>query len=162
MLYCKRCMLVIETSRSACPTCEGAVLICGTCNQAVPAGSSFCSNCEPVLSLPLPGAAPAPPTGLVRANPLHGIPALASGLPGPVSSGYRQNRFGVEAQVQLNGRDAEILTKMRQTAALLHVLAQEINNLQGHMQSTRALIKSCRNLANDLQEEVEVRLGPQG
>lgn len=157
MLYCKTCRRVIETCRSACSACAGAgVLACMGCNQEVSIGASFCSNCEPSTpSLP-------EPTSLVFTNPRHGVPAFAPGLPAPVKGFYNQNRFGVEAVVQLNGRDADILTKMKQAAALLHVLAQEINNFQGHMQSTRALIKSCRNLANDLQEEVEVRLGPQG
>jgi hypothetical protein len=90
------------------------------------------------------------------------IPGLPNSLMLPVQESYSHGRFGVSAEVQLNGRDADILTKMKQTGALLHVLAQEMNNLCGHMPSTRAVIKACRNLAADLQEEVEVRLGPQG
>ena len=68
--------------------------------------------------------------------------------------------LGVTAEVQLNGRDAEILTKMGQTAALLLALANEMNGLKGHMASTRSLITKARILSAELQGEVEVRLGP--
>lgn len=93
---------------------------------------------------------------------LPALPGLPMGLPPPVRETYIQRSFGVESEVTLNGRDADILTKMNQAAALLQVLAAEMNNLQGHMPSTRDVIKGCRRLSLELQEEVEVRLGPQG
>jgi len=75
---------------------------------------------------------------------------------------YHQSRFGVSAEVTMAGQDAEILTEMGQVADLLHALAGRMNNLAGFMSSTRSCIKSCRSLATELMEEIEVRRGPQG
>jgi len=83
-------------------------------------------------------------------------------MPPPVPEVYRSHRFGATAEVTMNGSDAAILTKMQQVAVLLEALAAEMNNLQGHMPSTRDCIRQCRMLSIDLQGEVEVRLGPNG
>lgn len=183
MLYCKSCNYVVDTGRNACLNCNNGFvssLVCGTCYKDVPRGRSSCATCHRVsvpLDVPrgyseqgppnvqiavLPFVEqeaprpPRPPTGALA------IPGLPAGLMVPVQDAYSHGRFGAEAEVKLNGRDADILTKMKQTGALLHALAQEMNGLQGHMQSTRALIRACRTMAADLLEEVEVRLGPQG
>lgn len=92
---------------------------------------------------------------------MAGLPPGVS-PPGRVPTGYMQRRGGVEAEVRMNGQDADILTRMRQMAAMCYAMAEELNRLQGVMASTRALTKSLRVLAADLQEEVDVRLGPQG
>lgn len=179
MLYCKTCNYVTEAGRNACLNCGNgfvSVLVCGACGKEVVRGSSACAICESRASAALRGySQQGPPNVQISVLPFVeqeapkpprlgalAIPGLPAGLMRPVREAYSHGRFGVEAEVQLNGRDADIMTKMKQTGALLHVLAQEMNNLQGHMPSTRALIKACRNLAAELQEEVEVRLGPQG
>lgn len=188
MLYCKACNFVVGAGQNSCGNCGNgfvSALMCGGCGKEVARGASSCSTCDrhvggvglvPQARPPLPGPPPpgvaltilpfgaeAPPGG--GAPPPFGalaIPGLPLGLPVPVRSSYTQERFGVVAEVEMNGRDADILTKMQQAAALLHVLAKEMNNLQGHMPSTREVIKGCRKLALEIQEEVEVRLGPQG
>lgn len=83
-------------------------------------------------------------------------------VPAHVPSTYIHGRFGVTAVVTMNGQDAEIMTMMSQAATLLHALAAKMNTFQGVMRSTREVIRGCRDLATSLQEEIEVRRGPQG
>lgn len=180
MLYCKSCRQVVEEGDNQCRNCGNgfvSALVCGTCGSEVSRGSATCPKCQKHASnvgivprgghpssvditIVVPGGAP-PGRGGHPGNAL-GIPVLPMGLPVPIQESYRQNSFGVESEVIMGGRDAEILTKMQQVAALLQVLAAEMNQLQGHMPSTRDVIKGCRKLALDINEEVEVRLGPQG
>jgi hypothetical protein len=68
----------------------------------------------------------------------------------------------VEAEVIFEGEDAVILSAMSQATTVLHALAAKMNAFQGVMPSTREVIRACRNLATLLQEEIEVRRGPQG
>lgn len=49
----------------------------------------------------------------------------------------------------------EIMSEMGQLIVVLHRLAEQINHFQGHAESTRAIIRSCRLLATDLQGEIE-------
>lgn len=182
MLYCKSCRQVVEAGDNQCRNCGNgfvSALICGTCGTEVSRGSAACPKCQkhasnvgivprggqpaPVsvdITIMAPGGAP-PPRGGHPGNAL-GIPILPTELLAPVQESYVQRSFGVESEVFMGGRDAEILTRMKQVAALLTVLAADMNQLQGHMPSTRDVIKGCRKLALDIQEEVEVRLGPQG
>jgi len=85
-------------------------------------------------------------------------------LPAPVhvAPSYVTGKFGVTSYVTHEGRDAAILTTMSKAVTLLHALAAEMNNFQGIMPSTRRCIKGCRDLATELQEEIEERRGPQG
>lgn len=173
MLYCKACRQVVGAGDNQCRNCGNGfvgTLICGGCGSEVPRGSPSCSRCSPSVN---PHARPPSVDVLVSVGGARGggalpnvgalsIPGLPLGLPVPVREVYSHGKFGVSAEVTMNGRDADILTKMQQTAALLNVLAAEMNNLQGHMPSTREVIKGCRKMAADIQEEVEVRLGPQG
>lgn len=176
MLYCKTCKVVADVGCNTCNNCKNgfvSVLVCGSCGGDLPRGASACAQaqCQPVVGLvPAP---PLPPRGNnidvtimpyqdIRNSRAMAVPGLPLGLPAPIRESYEQKRFGVDAAVQMNGRDAAILTKMQQAGALLHVLAQEMNNLQGFMPSTREVIKGLRKMAVDLQEEVEIRIGPQG
>lgn len=91
-------------------------------------------------------------------------PALPPGLiPQPrVPETYQAGKFGADAMVTFSGKDAEIMNKMAQVSDILQALAMEMNQFAGVMPSTRALIKECRILSTGLQEEIEVRKGPQG
>lgn len=75
---------------------------------------------------------------------------------------YQAGKFGADAMVTFSGKDAEIMNKMAQVSAILQALAMEMNGFAGVMPSTRQLIKECRNLSTGLQEEIEIRKGPQG
>ena len=75
---------------------------------------------------------------------------------------YTVHKFGVEAEISVSPQDIEIMTLIGQTVVILHTLAEKMNHFQGLMESTRHVIKGCRNLASDLQEEIELRRGPQG
>ena len=83
-------------------------------------------------------------------------------LPTRVPEGYLQQSFGAKSEITMNGDDAAILTDLGNLAALLHAMAGRMNGLQGHMASTRQLMRQFRVLSADIQEEIEVRLGPQG
>jgi hypothetical protein len=73
---------------------------------------------------------------------------------------YEAGQFGVKAEVQADPTDVEIMNQINQLVVLLHVMADRMGKeFTGHMDSTRRVIKGCRNLASDLQEEVEVRTG---
>lgn len=111
---------------------------------------------------PPPPPPAAPGLDMTFVSPGTNLPARLRDLPPPIPEVYRSHRHGAMAEVTMNGRDAEILTNMRKVSALLEVLAGDMNNLQGHMSSTRDCIRECRMLAITLQEEVEVRLGPNG
>lgn len=91
-------------------------------------------------------------------------PPLSLGIiPQPhVPDTYRAGKFGVDAVVSYNGRDAEIMNKMAQVSDILQAMAIELNQFTGVMSTTRALIRDCRNLSTNLQEEIEIRKGPQG
>jgi prefoldin subunit 5 len=54
------------------------------------------------------------------------------------------------------------LNQMGQVVAVLYALGEQMSRFQGHMASTRSAIKSCRTLAADLQEEIDVRRGNPG
>jgi chemotaxis protein histidine kinase CheA len=99
-------------------------------------------------------------------SPLSAPPALP-GLPSHVGLAkipeqYNAGRYGVTATVQVPARDVEIMNKMGQVVVILHTLAAEMNSFQGHMDSTRSVIRQCRALATELQDEIETRRGPQG
>lgn len=157
MLYCQTCRNVIPLGGVMCPHHGFTVqLACQICGAVIERGLGACATCD------------APKQELAPLPYLHLPPGTSAALqvprielPSAVPARYVSRKFGVEAEVVLNGQDAEILTKMGQVAALLQVLAQNMNNFQGVMDSTRRVIKACRNLAADIQEEVEVRRGPQ-
>lgn len=175
MLYCKSCKYVVEAGDNQCRNCGNgfvSALVCGGCSREVPRGSVSCPTCDrhtggvgvvPRQSGVVVAVVPYGGGQLQHPEPmLPALPGLPMGLPPPVRESYVQRSFGVESEVVLNTGDADILNKMNQAAALLQVLAAEMNKLQGHMPSTREVIKGCRKLSLELQEEVEVRLGPQG
>lgn len=160
-LYCTVCRRVAEQDAVMCAFCNTGFtsqLGCGSCGKAVPRGMSHCAYCVPQ---------PPQKTELVPQRPsqelaMPFLPPLEISVPAPIPTSYVSRKFGVEARVTMNGNDAEIMSNMGNTAALLLALANQMNNFQGLAQSTRNLIKSCRNLATDIQEEIEVRRGPQG
>jgi RNA polymerase subunit RPABC4/transcription elongation factor Spt4 len=172
MLYCLTCKTVAEEGSAVCANCRNGFvsrLACAKCNRVTPQGVAYCPMCFSKID-------PSEPGRMVRAADSYPenqvpIPSVALALPKlpPGISLERVRvpetrvdvgRFGAVADVQMNGRDAEILTKMNQVVVLLHALAQEMNGFFDLMDSTRRCIKSCRNLATDLQEEVETRMGP--
>lgn len=172
MLFCTNCKRVMDEGISQCPYCRAGftiALACVICKKNVVAGATSCqcfSNRAPMLRRQYEANqgeseeralsyVPPPPTG-------GGVLSASIPMPSLVPEVYSHGRHGVVAEVQMNGRDAEILNKMGAAATLLHALALEMNGLVGHMQSTRSLIRNCRNLASDLQEEIEVRVGPRG
>jgi RNA polymerase subunit RPABC4/transcription elongation factor Spt4 len=181
MLYCTTCRTVVDGGSAICGNCKNGFtssLACGTCNRVVQRGHAYCSACTPIdrggvrfdRDVPTGGgtvirrsydADPSPPP-----PPLPSLSLTLPKLPGVslerahVPESYVAGQFGAESVVQMNGRDAEILTKMNQVVVLLHALAGEMNDFCHLSDGTRRVIKGCRNLATALQEEVETRRGP--
>lgn len=148
--HCSNCNFAAIPGEDHCRHCMSYALVCGGCGRAKVGGSTACA-CETAVAVSqsFPRPLEPLPLNLVRVQ-----------VPPPVRSVYTSGELGATAEVQLGGRDAEILTKMGQTAALLLALANEMNSLKGHMASTRSLITKARILSAELQGEVEVRLGP--
>ena len=187
-LYCTACRTLAEDGSAVCAACGNGFtsqLACANCHRPVARGTAFCVVCaraaSPSLEVAPPpdldrdrmfimrrpspalgnhGSSPQrpPPGGLAHLPPLPGI-SLEQAY---VHDSYQAGEFGAIAEVQMNGRDADIMTKMNQTVVLLHALAQEMNNFQALSDNTRRVIKGCRNLATMLQEEVETRVGKAG
>lgn len=174
MLYCVTCRSVVEEGNALCRVCQNGFvssLACGTCQKVAPKGFSYCPHCGRG-----DGSSSMVPQQRDQWDPRHSqgrrdessvslvLPKLPPGISLDrirVHDNYVAGSFGAQAEVQMNGRDSEILTKMNQVAVLLLALGQEMNDLCALSDSTRKVVKGCRNLAADIQEEVEVRVGRQ-
>jgi len=176
-LYCVTCRSLAEDGSAVCRNCGNGFtsqLACATCHRVVQRGTAFCETCAVGTGISM-YEVPAPDIErdrqAIMRRPSLPVPSGAGltlpHLPGislehaRVVDSYQAGDFGARADVQMNGRDANILTKMNQTIVLLHALAQEMNNFCALSDSTRRVIKGCRNLATDMQEEVETRVGRQ-
>lgn len=166
-------------------------LACLSCRRLVPRGASACScgveKAPPLLPSPPPLELSRQPeaseTHIARVVPMSGqartrsqmvgfvapisAPAIFPGLPSHVSAlavpdTYEAGRFGVTATVTMLGKDAEILNELGQLVVLLHTEAQRLTQFQGRNEHTQGLARSMRNLATEIQEEIEMRTGPPG
>lgn len=178
-----------ETGSAICKACGNGFisrLACATCSKIVPSGQAYCSGCagrgmDPVRqssdrehfpnhpgysSAVRGGGALVPSSGHAREDDGGSVglalPRLPPGISlerAHVAESRTGGRFGAIAEIQMGGNDAEILTKMNQVVALLHALAADMTSFVALSDGTRKIIKGCRNLAADLQEEVEIRVG---
>lgn len=170
-LICSVCKNTVPEGFNQCLACKAGFapqLACERCRKLLPRGAAVCESCVRSTSLVVPTATPElpPPTVMALVAPLSAPPALP-GLPSHVGLAkipeqYNAGRYGVTATVQVPARDVEIMNKMGQVVVILHTLAAEMNSFQGHMDSTRSVIRQCRALATELQDEIETRRGPQG
>lgn len=167
-LYCTNCRTVASAGEATCGNCRNGFvskMACGSCNKVVPTGQSYCPDgCDRRLAR---GGRAFEETELFPRDPRYpvaggALPALAGGSLAKiyVPEAYQAGQHGAISDVQMAGRDAEILTKMNALVAVLYAVAEDMSIFVQKADSTRALIKGCRNLAADLQEEVEVRRGP--
>jgi len=188
VLYCTVCRFMVGEGDTQCRICKNGFiseLACSICRHIISRGDSECRNCvrgearvdsrfggqgvEVVPSrssdlIPHPGvtininnpSAPPPPPPLP--------PVLSRHLPAPlhVPDSYhvdKQRGLGITAEVFNDLGDVDIMNKMGSLVVLLHAMADEMAKFRGHMESTRRCMRSCRVLAADLQEEIEVRRG---
>jgi len=175
-LYCTVCGNHVPQGLNQCLPCNAGYapqLACLICRRPVPRGTAGCSTCE---RRPIPAAAsvelayvpPQQPIPSLYMVPLPAAPPALPGLPAhvtamsPIAERYSAGRFGVEAEVHVNPGDVDIMTLMGQVVIVLHTLAEKMNHFQGISESTRLVIRECRVLATELQDEIEVRRGPQG
>jgi hypothetical protein len=161
-LYCMVCSTVAGVGEAVCGNCRNGFtskLRCSKCDKVVPSGYSYCPHCA--QNVHVESSAIARPSQNSSNLPALALPPGLSYETAVVPE-VKQNagRFGVAATVHMSGRDADIMTKMNQVAMMLHALAAEMNTFQGIGDSTRGVIRGCRDLATRLQEEVEIRRGP--
>lgn len=177
MLYCVTCRTTVKDGSALCGVCQNGFvssLACGTCQKVAPKGLAYCPHCSRASSNDGHGYGMVPPQReewdprQQHGRPNEPVSLVLPRLPPGVSldrirvrDAYEAGSFGAQSEVQMNGRDSEILTKMNQVAVLLLALGQEMNDLCALSESTRKVVKGCRNLAADIQEEVEVRVGRQ-
>lgn len=171
MLYCVTCRSIVEEGSALCGVCKNGFissLACGTCQKVAPKGLAYCPNCAAGSGRSASLVPPYHRDAHQAYRPDESVSLSLPRLPPGVSldrihvrDSYDAGSFGANANVQMNGRDSEILTKMNQVAVLLLALGQEMNDLCALSDSTRRVVKGCRNLAADIQEEVEVRVGRQ-
>ena len=170
-LYCTTCSNGVPDGFGQCLACKAGhvpQLACSTCRNVVPRGATSCARCDASLvfarrplDLPQLGATSSG-VGIV-ASP--SAPPALPGLPPHVRSlvvpeTYQAGRFGVTATVSIPPGDVDIMNDLGKLVVLLHTMAQRMNSFQGHTDHTRALIRAMRMLATDVQDEVEIRVGP--
>jgi RNA polymerase subunit RPABC4/transcription elongation factor Spt4 len=148
-LYCIPCRQLIPEGSTMCPLCYGSKLACLQCHQTVPDGRAICPGCT------ISGIA-VRPAGVREA--LATIPSAVAQV-ARVPEIYQAGQFGVTAEVIRPARDVAIMNELLQLVQLLHGMAGRLNQFVGMTDHTRALIKAMRTLANEAQEEVELRGG---
>jgi len=92
-------------------------------------------------------------------------PSVLPGLPAHVSVAvvpkeYDAGRYGVTAKVTIPEKDVGVMNDWAQLVVLLHTMAKRGNEFQGHTEHTRRVIRAMRDLASDIQDEIEMRTGP--
>ena len=166
-LFCSICKNEVPEGFNQCVACKAGFapqLACASCRRLVPRGAATCTACE--RSIAVAASMEVPSTQLAMAS-LPFAPPVLPGLPSHVGlvrvpEQYQAGRFGVSATVQVPALDVEIMNEMAQVVVILHTLAAKMNRFQGIMESTRSVIRQCRALATELQDEIESRRGPQG
>lgn len=150
-LYCIPCRELVPEGIPYCLRCRGTNLACITCHQRPAAGEVACSRCSGglVVQNKVPDAREA----------LATIPVSVSHV-AKIADTYEGGKFGVRAEVQINPGDAAIMNELLKLVQLLHGMAGRLNQFQGLTEHTRKVIRDLRTLANDAQEEVELRRGP--
>jgi len=169
ILYCSVCHRPVPPGLNQCQHCKsgfGAQLACCTCNRLVARGAATCFECDREISMQArqrSGPGPEPESVDVSLVTLPAAPPALPGLPSHVkaitiSETYSAGRFGVQSQVTIPQVDVETMNLMGQLVVVLHTVAEKMNQL-AHSESLRRLIKNCRVLAADVQEEIEIRRG---
>lgn len=164
-LYCLVCRNVAGVGEATCGNCRNGFtskLGCATCDKVVPSGYSYCPYCSRNVNVESSAIARPEPRGGVMGLPALTLPPGLDRMEKAYVPEVRRDagKFGAISTVQMSGNDAEIMTKMNQVAMMLHALAAEMNTFQGISETTRGVIRGCRDLATRLQEEVEIRRGP--
>lgn len=162
-LYCSTCQSEVPEGFSQCIACKSgftAQLACSQCRQLVPRGHTLCMNCQragrqvnaqQVSGAELVRSFAAPPA----------LPVLPPVIPGAlrIPEEYSAGKLGVSATVSIPPAHAEIMNELSQLATLLHAMAGKLVMLPGD--GARRLARGMRTLATDIQEEIEIRVGPQ-
>lgn len=162
-LRCTVCRNPVDEGLNFCPHCRtgfASQLACESCGQPVTRGTASCQRCSReqareivVASEVIPPQRTLSTTPVVQASFVAPVPAV-------VRERYVVKSGGVEAEVRFPARDVEVMNLMGQMVAALHAFAGKLNELSGHGELTRKIIRDARVLAADVQEEFETRRGP--
>ena len=162
-IYCLPCLTVLPEGASACPKCGGVSFSCLACHAPLRVGEKSCQQCgrqarsEIVRTDRDPGNVDHQ-DGALRA--IATVPKAARAT--LVPEVYRAGKFGVEAEVRMVPGDVAVLNELGKLVELLHAMASRSTQFAGLTDHTRKMIRDMRILATDVQEEIEMRRGPQG
>jgi|WetSurMetagenome_2_1015567.scaffolds.fasta_scaffold02470_12 hypothetical protein len=154
---CENCDFILSTCSSGCPKCgcQLCYYVCEGCRRssyAPECSTPGCSGSALVMVLPDPEPLSKPP----------GIVVVPSALRSPlvVRESYSAGEFGVSAEVRMVPGDVEVLNDLAKLESLLQTMAVRTNQLVGHTEHTRKIVKEMRTLAVEVREEIELRCGP--
>jgi hypothetical protein len=147
-IYCIPCRVLVLEGDNRCPRCRDWKLACLSCHQPIERDRTFCARCATAIVVQPDDVRSAIAT----------IPAAVAQV-ARVPEIYQAGQFGVTAEVIRPARDVAIMNELLQLVQLLHGMAGRLNQFVGMTDHTRALIKAMRTLANEAQEEVELRGG---
>lgn len=177
-LYCSVCRNEVPEGFAQCVACKAGFapqLMCGVCRSLVPRGTATCIVCaqrarqearasQDLIPAHPQGQAASPsavshPVVMLPPLSLARLPSFAGPGAMMVPETYEAGKLGVSATVQIPPQHAAVMNDLGQLVALLHTMATKMVLLPGD--GARLLAKSMRNLATDIQEEIERRVGPQ-
>jgi len=153
--YCPHCKDKFGGGLTGCPKCGTIGLGCLVCHQLVPARSVECPYCQlrsvEVEVVSRPSRAAQALATVPAATRMSAVPEV-----------YQAGRHGVSAEVRMPPGDAAILTELGKLVELLHGMAGRLNQFVGMSEHTQQIKRGMRNLATEIQEEIELRIGPRG
>ena len=171
-VYCLPCLTILPEEMSACPKCGGMSFSCLGCHAPLRVGKKSCEQCgrteimrpDPVDHLQY-GIRP---DGISQDDQrssgarvaLATVPTAARAT--LVPEVYQAGKFGVSAEARMVPGDVVVLNELGKLVELLHAMASRTTHFAGLTEHTRKMIRDMRILATDIQEEIEMRRGPQG
>jgi hypothetical protein len=157
-LYCTNCKKGVPEGLSQCMECKAGYvhqLACLFCRRSVPRGVAMC-GCSglPVLPSPPPldisQRQEIPETRISKVTPRSDLARMGSQMVGFAAPRSAPPIFqGLPSHVTA-------LTVPEEYEA------QRLTQFQGRNEHTQGLARSMRNLATEIQEEIEMRTGPPG
>ena len=180
-LHCMVCGHGVEDGLNICVFCHNGYtsqLACSVCRQPVNRGSASCWPCSR-RSMPAPQAAltvlPPPPSspqpsGLARLPDLPPLPGLAARMASAqtLPERYTVSAGGIVADIRVNAVNSVVMQHEAQLAAILESVADEAGGwlalhaaetLPACFELVRSVVRSCRVLAVNLREEIELIQG---
>lgn len=150
-LHCTVCRNPVPDGVNLCRTCNNGFvsqLACSSCGNTVVRGAAACGYCS---TAPYRNERS---QGLVPARQPHHLGELTFG-----GTRFDAGQYGAISDVSVPDGVADMFHEIGHVVQSLLTLANRLSRVAG-TEGTRACIRSCRDLASRLQEELETRRGP--